>query len=241
MLQISTKGPDLWDSILPEQMRALPEDLAHVDELLNDERFMLPFVRRFDERTGRRGVPVATYLRLMYLRRKHRLSYEALVESVSDSIPWRTFCGIGCRDRVPDSSTLARLTQKYGEEMLRELYSLVSEDLDAWTIRRRNASAGSQPRRTRHGHARRDDLGRRLSRLPHIGPILGRIVGMTRSAISAQAEALSASEHPSAARIRRINRKLLSMVQAAAIRARRLITHIKSRRVRREAQITLDL
>lgn len=144
MLQLKSKGPDLWDSIIPEEARALPEDLAHVDALLRDERFMEPFVSRFDERTGRRGLPVATYLRLMYLRRKNRLSYEALVAEVAASIPWRSFCGIGCQDRVPSPSTLAGLTQKYGEETLGELHALVAEDLREWKInRRRKAAAGA--------------------------------------------------------------------------------------------------
>ena len=167
MLQLKSKGPDLWDSIIPEEARALPEDLAHVDELLRDERFMEPFVRRFGEKTGRRGLPVATYLRLMYLRRKHRLGYEALVGEVAASIPWRSFCGIGCQDRVPSPSTLAGLTQKYGEETLAELHGLVSEDLREWKIsRRRKAGAGAarSDRRLQPG-----GLGRRLARLLAIG------------------------------------------------------------------------
>jgi IS5 family transposase len=143
VLQLKSKGPDLWDSIIPEEARALPEDLAHVDELLRNERFMEPFVLRFNQTTGRRGLPVATYLRLMYLRRKHRLSYEALAGEVSSSIPWRSFCGIGAQDRVPSPSTLSGLTQKYGEETLRELYSLVSEDLREWKIRRRRGARSS--------------------------------------------------------------------------------------------------
>jgi IS5 family transposase len=160
MLQLKSKGPDLWDSIIPEEARALPEDLAYVDELLRDERFMEPFVRRFDEKTGRRGLPVATYLRLMYLRRKNRLGYEALVGAVSASIPWRSFCGIGCQDRVPSPSTLAGLTQKYGEETLSELHGLVAEDLREWKIRRRRKAAAGAARSPRRIH--RDGLGRRL-------------------------------------------------------------------------------
>jgi IS5 family transposase len=160
MLQLKSKGPDLWDSIIPEEARALPEDLAHVDELLRDERFMEPFVRRFDEKTGRRGLPVATYLRLMYLRRKNRLGYEALVGAVSASIPWRSFCGIGCQDRVPSPSTLSGLTQKYGEETLVELHGLVTEDLREWKInRRRKADAGAARSARR---VQSDGLGRRL-------------------------------------------------------------------------------
>lgn len=165
MLQLKSKGPDLWDSIIPEEARALSEDLAYVDELLRDERFMKPFLSRFDQKTGRRGLPVATYLRLMYLRRKNRLSYEALVEEVSASIQWRSFCGIGCQDRVPSPSTVSGLTQKYGEETLLELYQLVSEDLREWKIQRRRKPGASDSVPVRRG--RPSGLSRLLA-LVHI-------------------------------------------------------------------------
>lgn len=165
MLQLKSKGPDLWDSIIPEEARALPEDLAYVDELLRDERFMKPFLSRFDQKTGRRGLPVATYLRLMYLRRKNRLGYEALVGEVSASIQWRSFCGIGCQDRVPSPSTLSGLTQKYGEETLLELYRLVSQDLREWRIQRRRKSGAADSVPVRRGH--RSGLSRLLA-LAHI-------------------------------------------------------------------------
>ncbi|MEK7382783.1 MAG: transposase [Elusimicrobiota bacterium] len=196
MLQLKSKGPDLWDSIIPEEARALPEDLAYVDELLRDARFMAPFVSRFDAKTGRRGLPVATYLRLMYLRRKHRLGYEALVGEVSASIQWRSFCGIGCQDRVPSPSTLAGLTQKYGEETLIELYRLVSEDLREWKIqRRRKAFVGDASSGRR---AQRNGLSRRLA-------------------------------------------KLLGIVRGTMDQARRLAARIKGLRLRRKAQMSLDL
>ena len=161
MQQLKAKGPDLWDSVIPQEARALPEDLAHVDELLSDERFLEPFVRRFGEKTGRRGLPVATYLRLMYLRRKHRLGYEALTVQVAASIPWRLFCGIGSKDKVPSPSTLAHLTQKYGEETLAELHGLVTEDLREWKITRRKASGKVSRRRSIERDA---EAGGRLGR-----------------------------------------------------------------------------
>lgn len=164
MQQLKAKGPDLWDSVIPEEARALPEDLAHVDALLSDERFLEPFVLRFAEKTGRRGLPVATYLRLMYLRRKHRLGYEVLTVQVAASIPWRLFCGIGSKDRVPSPSTLAHLTKKYGEDTLAELHGLVTEDLREWKIRRRKSSGQSRPRRANARDAEaRGRLGRYAS------------------------------------------------------------------------------
>jgi len=189
MLQLKSKGPDLWDSIIPEESRALPADLAYVDELLRDERFMEPFVRRFDEKTGRRGLSVATYLRLMYLRRKNRLSYEALVSEVSGSIPWRSFCGIGCQDRVPSPSTLAGLTQKYGEETLSELHGLVLEDLREWKIRRRRKATSGAARSA--GSLHREGLSRRLAKILGGGWMRDRFLLIVHRAMS-QAQRLAA-------------------------------------------------
>ena len=59
--------PSLWESILPEQVRRLPEELARVDALLDDPRFFAPFVRFFDPRIGRPSTPMESYLRLMFL------------------------------------------------------------------------------------------------------------------------------------------------------------------------------
>jgi len=238
MLQLKSKGPDLWDSIIPEEARALPEDLAHVDELLRDERFMAPFVRRFDEKTGRRGLPVATYLRLMYLRRKNRLSYEALVGEVSSSIQWRSFCGIGCQDRVPSPSTLAGLTQKYGEETLSELHGLVAEDLREWKIRRRCKAVAGAARLPRRVH--RNGLGRRLAKLRGVGPALGRLLENARAALAAEAAGLNGPEG-SHERSRGINRRLLGIVHRTMSRARNMAARIKDLRLRRKVQMTLDL
>ncbi len=233
MLQLKAKGPDLWDSIIPEEARALPEELAHADELLSDERFMEPFVSRFDEKTGRRGLPVATYLRLMYLRRKHRLGYDALASEVAASIQWRVFCGIGSQDKVPSPSTLAGLTQKYGEETLIELYRLVSEDLADWKIRRRRKAGEAGPIR----RAQRGGLGRRLARLPGVGPALGRLLEKARAALSAEAARLSGGKKPQ----RSVDRRLMGMVQRTMDQARRLAGRIKDLRLRRKVQMTLDL
>jgi IS5 family transposase len=100
MLQLKPETPDLWDSILPEELRKLPEELARVDILLQDERLMEPFLRNFNQTQGRPGVPISTYLRLMYLKFRYKLGYETLVAEVSDSIAWRRFCGIGYLQRI---------------------------------------------------------------------------------------------------------------------------------------------
>jgi len=99
----------------------LPEELAKVDSWLQDERFFQPYQEKFDRRLGRPSVPVDTFHRLMYLRFRHRLSYETLVREVRDSITWRRFCRIPLDGRVPDSTTLVKLVHKYGPEVLDRL------------------------------------------------------------------------------------------------------------------------
>ena len=58
--------PSLWESILPEEVRRLPEELARVDALLDDAAFCAPFVPFFDLRIGRPSTPMEVYLRLMF-------------------------------------------------------------------------------------------------------------------------------------------------------------------------------
>ena len=57
--------PSLWESILPEEVRRLPEELARVDALFGDAAFFAPFVPFFDLRIGRPSTPMEVYLRLM--------------------------------------------------------------------------------------------------------------------------------------------------------------------------------
>jgi len=61
------------------------------------------------------------YLRLMYLKHRHGLGYETLVSEVADSISWRLFCRIPLDGRVPHSTTLIKLTQRFGPEVIEEL------------------------------------------------------------------------------------------------------------------------
>jgi IS5 family transposase len=121
MLILRRDQPSLWDSVLPEGALALSEELARVDALLDDDRFFAPFRERFYTRIGRPTVAVATYLRMMYLKRRYGLGYESLVKEVKDSFSWRRFCHLSLSDRVPDSTTLIKLTHKYGEDTVRAL------------------------------------------------------------------------------------------------------------------------
>jgi IS5 family transposase len=97
------------------------EELTRVDKLLDDESFFAPFEEKFGTKMGRPTTAVATYLRLMYLKHRYGMGYEVLVKEVSDSLIWRKFCHLSLDERIPDDSTLIKLTHKYGEETVRAL------------------------------------------------------------------------------------------------------------------------
>jgi IS5 family transposase len=104
----------LWESVLPRELLQLPEELARVDALLDDSAFFTPFVPFFDPRVGRPSTPMETYLRLMFLKFRYRLGYEALCREVADSITWRRFCRIPLDGSVPHPTTLMKLTTRCG-------------------------------------------------------------------------------------------------------------------------------
>jgi IS5 family transposase len=67
----------------------------------------------------------------MYLKYRYGLGYETLCKEVADSFTWRRFCRIALAGRVPDPSTLMKLTKRLGpglvEELNAELLSLAVE------------------------------------------------------------------------------------------------------------------
>lgn len=65
MLRTRNDQPTLWDAIIPPELLELPEQLARVDRLLDDERFFAPFVPHFHATEGRPSIRMETYLRLV--------------------------------------------------------------------------------------------------------------------------------------------------------------------------------
>ncbi|MGB9894151.1 MAG: transposase, partial [Candidatus Saccharicenans sp.] len=127
MLRLRDPQLTLWDTVLPPEVTELNKELAKVDQLLDDESFMAPFMERFKARLGRPTIPIETYLRMMYLKYRYALSYEVLVQEVSDSIKWRRFCRIPLTHKVPHSTTLIKLTKRCGPELVRQLNKALVE------------------------------------------------------------------------------------------------------------------
>lgn len=121
MLRERAIGESLWEAVLPAELRELPAELAKVDAILDDDRFMAPFRSRLTATIGRPTIAIETYLRLMYLKHRYGLGYETLCKEVADSFTWRRFCRIALDGRVPDPSTLMKLTKRLGPELLEEL------------------------------------------------------------------------------------------------------------------------
>lgn len=121
MLRERSLGVSLWEAVLPPEVRELPLELARVDAILDNERFLAPFRLRLTAKNGRPTIAIETYLRLMYLKYRYRLGYETLCKEVADSLTWRRFCRIALNARVPDPTTLMKLTKRLGPELLEEL------------------------------------------------------------------------------------------------------------------------
>src|SRR5437879_13851538 len=121
MLRLRDGQSVLWEALVPPQVKLRSPELAEIDALLDDDRLLAPFVARFACPIGRPTVPIETYLRLMYLKHRYGLGYETLVKEVADSLSWRRFCRIAVDGRVPDPSTLMKLTKRLGPGLLEEL------------------------------------------------------------------------------------------------------------------------
>jgi IS5 family transposase len=70
---------------------------------------------------GRPTIAMETYVRLMVLKQRYRWGYRPLVAEVSDSIHLRRFCRISLSERVPDESTVRKLTRRIGPETVNEI------------------------------------------------------------------------------------------------------------------------
>jgi IS5 family transposase len=132
MLTLLAEQPEsLWDEALPIEVRELPADLAALDVLLADPALLAPIFERFrrevlvDRRAvltdGRPTIAMETYIRLMVLKQRYRWGYRSLVAEVSDSIHLRRFCRISLSERVPDESTIRKLTRRIGPETVNEV------------------------------------------------------------------------------------------------------------------------
>jgi IS5 family transposase len=128
---VAAQAETLWDEALPIEVRELPADLAALDELLSGPGLLEPFVACWQREAlvsgvsaadhGRPTIAIETYVRLMVLKSRHGWGYRTLVAEVSDSIHVRRFCRIALTERVPDESTVRKLTRRIGEQTVNDM------------------------------------------------------------------------------------------------------------------------
>ena len=138
---LAGQAESLWDEALPVEVRELPEDLAALDRLLCDPGLLAPIVARWRREVvetrravltdGRPTIAMETYVRLMVLKQRYRWGYRTLVAEVSDSIHLRRFCRIALSERVPDESTVRKLTRRIGAGDRERAHARVDREGDA--------------------------------------------------------------------------------------------------------------
>ncbi len=129
MLRLSDgQVESLWDELLPGEVRALPDDLAALDVLLRDPAVLAPIASHWRTEAlaqGRPTISMETYVRLMVVKQRTGWGYETLVREVSDSLHLRRFCLIALGERVPDESTVRKLTRRLGPIVVEEITRVV--------------------------------------------------------------------------------------------------------------------
>ena len=116
--------------MLPGEVKELPEDLAALDVLLSDPVLLGPIVSVWQREAlahGRPTISMATYVRLMVTKQRTGWGYETLMREVSDSIHLRRFCLIALGERVPDESTVRKLTRRLGAGVVDDITRVVIE------------------------------------------------------------------------------------------------------------------
>src|SRR6516165_1194680 len=132
MLTLVAEQPEcLWDDALPVEVKELPGDLATLDVLLSDPELLWPLVERWQQEfretgrlvltEGRPTIALESYVRLMVLKQRYRWGYRTLVAEVSDSIHLRRFCRISLSERLPDESTVRKLTRRLGAGVVNDI------------------------------------------------------------------------------------------------------------------------
>ena len=247
--------PSLFESALPEQLLRLPEELARVDQLLDDPAFFAPFMPFFDPRLGRPSTPMETYLRLMFLKFRYRLGYEILCREVADSITWRRFCRIPLEGSVPHPTTLMKLTTRCGSTAVTGLNeALLAKATEAKVLRTTKLRADTTVVPSNVSYPTDSGLlakaiGRMAATQKRIQSAGGatrtrvrdrsRAAGKRAHAIGAKLRSRSAAGRDEAlAAVRRTTGELADLAERAADEAERLLVNAKQalRRARAKAE-----
>ncbi|VBA50706.1 hypothetical protein LAUMK191_02006 [Mycobacterium attenuatum] len=243
----------LWESILPEELQRLPEELARVDALLDDEAFFAPFVPFFDPRIGRPSTPMETYLRLMFLKFRYRLGYESLCREVADSITWRWFCRIPLDGAVAHPTTLMKLTTRCGSAAIDGLNeALLAKAAEAKLLRTSRVRADTTVVAANVAHPTDSGLlAKAIRRIAATGKRIQAAGGAVSTRVRDRSRSAGKRAHAIAAKLRmrsgreeaqavvvRVTGELAELAATAADEAQRLLVNAK--RALRRAQAKAD-
>ena len=255
MLRTRAGQVSLWEAVLPEEVRRLPEELARVDALLDDPVFFAPFVPFFDPRVGRPSTPMETYLRMMFLKFRYRLGYESLCREVTDSITWRRFCRIPLDGSVPHPTTLMKLTTRCGTAAVDGLNeALLAKAAEAKLLRTTRLRADTTVVPANVAYPTDSGLlARAVRRIAATGRRIQAACGATRTKVRDRSRSAGKRAHGIAAKlrlraaagrdeaqatVRRITGELAGLAEQAARDAERLLTN--ARRALRRARLTAE-
>ena len=244
----------LWEAVLPPELLRLPDELARVDELLDDPVFFTPFVPLFDPRIGRPSTPMETYLRLMFLKFRYRLGYESLCREVADSITWRRFCRIGLDGSVPHPTTLMKLTTRCGSAAVDGLNeALLAKAAEAKLLRTNRIRVDTTVVPANVAYPTDSGLlAKAIRRIAATGKRIQAAGGATRTRLRDRSRAAGRRAHEIGAKLRtrsaagrdeaqatvvRVTGELAGLAATAADQAQRLLVNAKQalRRARAEA------
>ena len=133
---------NIFEMILPDGEKLWDPALRRIDEVLEDEALIDQVEEALRRRRpqsgvrGRPGTPVAVVLRMLVLKHLYQWSFEECEREVRGSLVYRAFCHIGC-EAVPDDTTLIRVAQALGPEVLKAMLERLVE-----VARRRKWCAG---------------------------------------------------------------------------------------------------
>jgi IS5 family transposase len=230
----------LWESLLPAEALVMPAELARVDRLLDDERFFAPFVPFFHATQGRPSIPIEVYLRLMFLKYRYRLGFEAVCRETTDSITWQRFCRIALGGRVPHPTTLMKITTRCGVGAIEQLNeALLAKATEAkvlktnrlradTTVIEANVAYPSDSALLAKGVAR---IARSVGRLKAAGlATRTRFTNKTRS-IQKRARSINANlrrrSDDKLAEVRRINAEMAVIARATVRQAERVVANAR--------------
>ncbi|MFV0526025.1 MAG: transposase [Acidimicrobiales bacterium] len=123
------------------ELLMLPPVLAGADRLFGEPGLVEVFRPYFSSDRGRWSIPMDTYVRMMFLKRRLGVGYERLCVEVAGSVTYRLFCGIGLTGLVPHHSTLKSITTRCGPDAVAGLNDVVVRaaaaggDLDVSRVR----------------------------------------------------------------------------------------------------------